>query len=1681
VKQRQATELLRRAINTPIENLEDRRMLSGVVPGNTQMVFSTIETGAAGGAPSASQTLTLTDSNTTALNISSIMVLNDPNSPTQDASAFTINTTGVPATLQPGESANVLVWFATSNTSIRSAVLQIQSNDTTTPTTNVALRGLGTAGYYDSLQPSLQRILDLYQIPVVTGDPTPNSAYFDGAPNTPNDEIVAQQFAKSGSGPVTITPLAVYDIGSPVAERIGFYTPGSPNDTTELFTISGATSASEQTVNPVALGATSFDPGSSTFGLYAQYPNFVTNGQERVSYSESALNTWDAANPQKMRAYPLKNPDGSVVPNAYVVAFDDYNVNNYFTTMVAIVKNIKPLAAGPVLGLEALGSEPSSTRLVFNRVQSASPPAADPSFTDVVDDTGTVRIHNTGRSPLVISSVTLSDTTNWQIVNPPAPGTIVAANGGALDITVKFIATTAPAVPYNETNDYATTTGLAVTQAGGVWNGTLTINANDPSTPAKIVQLAGYWQSVSEHEMEPGLQTVANLVFGYGTDISNTEQPEYPNNGAMPVYYGEEVASGLWDAADPSQAVSVVQLAGFSTQYDVDSGTFPTPAVGWYPQGGGVTWLFSHAPGNSQSVLPNLNGSNGTTASGSFNPTGAFGFDIDGEQSQDALNTADIALGRSGHAVRFFPVRDGSGKLIPNTWLMVMDYEASAYDNADFQDNVYLVKNMRPANQAPAPADLQAVTAANGIGLQWQPVSDSTLIGYNIYRSSSPTGPFTLVNSSPVIQASFSDNSISANSTEYYRVTAVDAAGESQATSASAVAPSLISLDLNSTPAGSTTVLTPGKSYIISGGGVDIGGSTIDGFRFVYQSFSGDFDAEVQVSSLTQTIQSGTRAGLMVKTNLDPSGQMVFSGATASDGYRFSYRDTADATGVYTKYGAVSYPNVWVRLVRQGNVFTGYISSDGVNWTQTGQLTLALPNTLLLGMAVCSHDVTQLATAQFAGYSAVAPTPSTVENLFGSSGPASANQNVNDPTVTTTGGVELGLKFQSTVAGYVTGVRFYKGSSNTGAHTGELWSSTGQLLATAIFSNETMAGWQTVTFSSPVAILANTTYIVSYHTTAPYLSYTPGAFASSGVTSGTLQALAAGVNGPNAVYHYDVTPGTSSFPNQANGQSPNYWVDVVFSTGAPVAPVAPSAPAALAASVSGSTVTLSWAASTGTVTAYHVERSTDGVTFTEIAGSVSTTSYVDTTASLNSTYTYRVRAENSGAYSGYSNTQQIMTAANLSVSIFASSSAPPAALQNINDPTIPTSGGVELGMKFESDMAGVITGVRFWKGSLNTGVHTGSLWSNTGQLLATVTFTNETASGWEQANFSTPVAIAANTPYIVSYHTTAAYIAYSPSTFATAGIDNAPLHALASGVDGANSVYKYGASSFPTLSNGQSPSYWVDVVFSASAPVAPGAPASLVATATSAGPVNLAWTASTGTVTAYHVERSTNGGAFAEIAGSVTTPSYTDSAVATGTTYTYRVRAEDSGAYSGYSNTQQVTTAAAVLATSIFSSTSAPAAGLQNVNDATIPTSGGVELGMKFQSSVAGTITGVRFWKGTLNTGVHTGSLWSSTGQLLATVTFTNETASGWQQALFSTPVAISANTTYIVSYHTTAAYIAYTPSALSGANITNDQLSALASGIAGANSVYSYGTSMFPTQSNGQSPSYWVDVVFAP
>ena len=164
--------------------------------------------------------------------------------------------------------------------------------------------------------------------------------------------------------------------------------------------------------------------------------------------------------------------------------------------------------------------------------------------------------------------------------------------------------------------------------------------------------------------------------------------------------------------------------------------------------------------------------------------------------------------------------------------------------------------------------------------------------------------------------------------------------------------------------------------------------------------------------------------------------------------------------------------------------------------------------------------------------------------------------------------------------------------------------------------------------------------------------------------------------------------------------------------------------------------------------------------------------------------------------------------ANCPCSVWLPSHVP--SLASANDP-----GPVELGLKFRPSVDGFITGVRFYKGAQNVGAHVGNLWTTTGTLLASTPFNAETPSGWQQTTFTTPVAVSANTVYVVSYHAPNGRYGVDAGYF-SAGVTNGPLHALANGVAGGNGVFRYGATAFPTESV-NSTNYWVDVVFTSTA------------------------------------------------------------------------------------------------------------------------------------------------------------------------------------------------------------------------------------------------------------------------
>ncbi len=573
------------------------------------------------------------------------------------------------------------------------------------------------------------------------------------------------------------------------------------------------------------------------------------------------------------------------------------------------------------------------------------------------------------------------------------------------------------------------------------------------------------------------------------------------------------------------------------------------------------------------------------------------------------------------------------------------------------------------------------------------------------------------------------------------------------------------------------------------------------------------------------------------------------------------------------------------------------------------------------------------------------------------------------PAASDTSAVELGVKWVPQTDGYVTGIRFYKGTGNTGTHTGTLWTGTGARLATGTFTNETGTGWQTLTFATPVPVTAGSAYVASYYAPSGHYAADPWFFATADLAAPPLSAPRSTQDSGNGVYR----GGSSGFPTHSYNAT-NYYVDLRFVASAAVPPQVTSAAPLPNASYVAVGTHPSVVFSKPVAAASIQFTLTDGAG-AAVGGSVgydasSKTATFTPTAPLaaGTRFTGGVRATDpngnpmAAAFTWSFTTDPGTTAVS---SLFPAGATP-------GTPWVDDSNAVELGVRFTPSTSGKVIGVRFFQGTGNSGTHTGTLWTADGTPLAQVTFWGESGYGWQTGYFATPVPVIAGTTYVASYFAPNGNYAADPNYFGTT-VTNGPLSAPA----GNNGLYLYGSDAFPTSSYHAS-NYWVDPLFVADPAQSPNPPP----------------------------------------AGAV----------------------------------------------SVFPATATPAT-------ANWPDNSAIEVGAKFTAEVAGTVYGVRFYKGAQNTGTHTGSLWTATGTRLATGTFVNETGSGWQTLVFFTPVAIAANTTYVVSYSTTVGYYSVTPNQFVGAGVDSPPLHIPAGGAA-----YHYGAG-FPNVAAGHN--FWVDVVF--
>ena len=898
--------------------------------------------------------------------------------------------------------------------------------------------------------------------------------------------------------------------------------------------------------------------------------------------------------------------------------------------------------------------------------------------------------------------------------------------------------------------------------------------------------------------------------------------------------------------------------------------------------------------------------------------------------------------------------------------------------------------------------------------------------------------------------------------------------------------------------------------------------------------------------------------------------------------------------------------------------------------------------------------------------------------------------------------VELGVKFRSDSAGSVNGIRFYKAATNTGTHVGNLWSSTGTLLATATFANETASGWQQVSFATPVTIAANTVYVASYHTNTGHYSFDLNYFTGKGVDSPPLHALADGTSGYCGVFAYG---SASKFPN-LGWKGSNYWVDVSFSAAATsdtspptiltfsvpaastsrIVPISAltatdnvgvsgylvnesaavptltdsgwssSVPASYTFASEGSKTLYAWARDlAGNVSArmsaavlvvvsgstgpepsgwytgdMHVHRSCGGTPeavsdvfqkmtthklsvmtlladmgngevqtpaldlprVTAVDDPLSTASQIahwDAEWHWDATYTQFSQQALGGhvVALGLSEAHQIWEEYTYPIFDWARKQSAIAGFAHMQyldggipqtlDCCTPLEYPVEVALGssdfISEDVNGSDTAITAYYRLLNTGFRPGlaagtdypcsgvqvpgSLltyvkvdgeqltyrsWiegiaagrtvvsrnghnefldlkvngssvpgdeiklTSAGSVQATVTWTTKmlltgsielvhngvvVASRTVSASSGIPEVLTATVNFTRSgwlaarrmdanghqTHTGALFVlvnnapiraSVADAEFFVQWIDNL-LNKTATG--GAWSSFFVNSGDAARARYQAAKALYQQIAIEAAEPT----PA-LVITNPSlpAGTVNVSYTAAltAGNGTLPYTWTLDGGSLPAGLSLNGTTGVISGIPVTAGT-FTFTV---------------QVADAAAVrqTASSVFNVNIGAQAGYYTIwPGTTIPSlvdagpDSAVELGIRFRADVDGLVTGIRFYKASTNTGIHVGNLWSNSGAKLASATFSNETASGWQQVSFATPVAITANTFYVASYHTTTGHYSDDLNYFVNKGVDNPPLHSPTDGLNGYNGVYAYGSgSSFPNQ-GWMSSNYWVDVTF--
>ncbi|WP_439883480.1 malectin domain-containing carbohydrate-binding protein [Pontibacter sp. MBLB2868] len=308
-----------------------------------------------------------------------------------------------------------------------------------------------------------------------------------------------------------------------------------------------------------------------------------------------------------------------------------------------------------------------------------------------------LKISNQGNNTLVISSLSLSNTTNWKIDQLNGSN----YSGSALPLSIN---------PGSSADALIEFTAQDLASRVKVVTDTLYIRSNDDKTPYKKVVLHGLWQRKGEGNNEPYAFEIIN-AFGMKSR-TGFQHDDGSINGESIVPNSDEIATSFFVKADNTRPVTVVQMAAYHGCCSA------TETIRWYDKASKAEkTIVTHDPLYGQSLLPYKQGSTTQVAGGSFspptsssNPDGAFGIRVHKQYTERSRNSE----GKIG--LRIWKAVDSNGNVIPNAYIIGHDYIGSDVTNYDYQDNLYFISNVKPESGSANYPIFAAVPSAASLG-----------------------------------------------------------------------------------------------------------------------------------------------------------------------------------------------------------------------------------------------------------------------------------------------------------------------------------------------------------------------------------------------------------------------------------------------------------------------------------------------------------------------------------------------------------------------------------------------------------------------------------------------------------------------------------------------------------------------------------------------------------------------------------------------------------------------------------------------------------------------------------------------------------------------------------------------------------------------------------------------------